>query len=99
MGLVQDMAEVERNWFQRVFSGLDVPLVYEEGKGDGFGLTPARSIGEALTTWRAEVARGRDLIAASSLDDSGKLSDQEAGHVGDQGASLRWILIRMIEEW
>ncbi|MGP3949953.1 DinB family protein [Streptomyces sp. 7N604] len=99
LGLVQHMAEVERNWFQRVFAGRDVPPVYEGGKGDGFALAPDRGIDEALAVWRAEVARSRELIAASSLDDSGKLSEQEAGHVGDDGVSLRWILVHMIEEY
>jgi uncharacterized damage-inducible protein DinB len=99
LGLVQHMAEVERNWFQRVFAGQDVPLVYEAGKGDGFTLASDRGIDEALAAWRAEVALSRDVIAASSLDDSGTLSEQEAAYVGDQGVSLRWILIHMIEEY
>jgi len=34
LGLVQHMAEVERNWFQRVVGGLDVPPVYGEESGD-----------------------------------------------------------------
>ncbi|GAA3478896.1 hypothetical protein GCM10018966_034260 [Streptomyces yanii] len=38
LGLVQHMAEVEHNWFQRVFAGQDLPLVYEEGRTDGFAL-------------------------------------------------------------
>ncbi|MFD9220117.1 DinB family protein [Streptomyces sp. NPDC060064] len=99
LGLVQHMAEVERNWFQRVFARQDVPQVYAEGKGDGFALAPDRGIDEALAVWRAEVARSRELIATSSLDDSGKLSDQEARLVGDQELSLRWILVHMIEEY
>ncbi|MGP3998637.1 DinB family protein [Streptomyces sp. 8N706] len=99
LGLVQHMAEVERQWFQRVFAGQDVPLVYEVGEGNGFALAPDRGIDEALAVWRAEVALSRDLIAASSLDDSGKLSEQEAAHVGDQSVSLRWILVHMIEEY
>ncbi|GGU73767.1 mini-circle uncharacterized 19.1 kDa protein [Streptomyces albospinus] len=99
LGLVQHLAEVERNWFQRVFAGRDLPQVYEEGGGDGFALAPDRGIEEALATWRAEVARGRELITGASLDDSGKLSDEEARQVGDQGISLRWILVHMIEEY
>ncbi|WP_030066926.1 DinB family protein [Streptomyces natalensis] len=99
LGLVQHMAEVERNWFQRVFAGRDVPPVYEEGTGDGFALAPDRGIDEVLPVWRAEVARGRELIADASLDDSGRLPDHEAAHVGDQGVSLRWILVHMIEEY
>ncbi|MEV0494480.1 DinB family protein [Streptomyces atratus] len=99
LGLVQHMAEVERNWFQRVFAGQDLPLVHQEGTADGFTLTPDRGIDDALAIWRMEVARGRQVIAASSLDDSGKLSDQEAAYIGGQGVSLRWILVHMIEEY
>nr|WP_234444528.1 DUF664 domain-containing protein [Streptomyces sp. NRRL F-525] len=42
LGLVQHLAEVERNWFQRVF-GLDVPTVY--GSEDGYALDPGRADG------------------------------------------------------
>ncbi|GAB7029287.1 DinB family protein [Streptomyces platensis subsp. malvinus] len=111
LGLVQHMAEVERNWFQRVFAGQDVPAAFADdhghdhggadgqGAGDGFELVPGRGIDEALAVWRAEVARSRELIAGRSLDDSGQLSDREAGHVGGKGVSLRWILVHMIEEY
>ncbi|MFE1172580.1 DinB family protein [Streptomyces sp. NPDC058773] len=99
LGLVQHLAEVERNWFQRVFAGQDVPPVYGPEAGDGFTLTPDRGIDEALADWHAEVARSRELIATASLDASGTLSEREAGFVGDQGVSLRWILIHMIEEY
>ena len=48
LGLVQHLTEVERNWFQRVLAGLDVPLVHPEGKGDGFSLVEyARHNGHA----------------------------------------------------
>jgi len=99
LGLVQHMAEVERNWFQRVFAGQDVPPVFGESNGDGFALQPDRGLDEATAAWRAEVTRGCELIADASLDDSGRLSEQEANHVGDQGVSLRWIMVHMIEEY
>ncbi|WP_310728642.1 DinB family protein [Streptomyces sp. N2A] len=103
LGLVQHMAEVERNWFQRVFAGQDVPAVFaddhREGADDGFALVAGRGIDEALAVWRAEVARSRELIAGRSLDDAGRLSEREAGHVGGQDVSLRWILVHMIEEY
>lgn len=99
LGLVQHMAEVERNWFQRVFAGLTVSPVFGEGNLDGFALEPERELDEATAAWQAEIARGRELIADASLDDSGHLSEQEASHVGDQGISLRWIMVHMIEEY
>jgi uncharacterized damage-inducible protein DinB len=99
LGLVQHMAEVERNWFQRVFAGQDVPLVFGPDNADGFGLDPARGLAEANAVWQAEIARGRELTAGASLSDAGQLSEQEAGQMGDAGISLRWILVHMIEEY
>ncbi|MEU6888471.1 DinB family protein [Streptomyces viridosporus] len=99
LGLVQHMAEVERTWFQRVFAGQDLPPVFGEGNLDGFALQPERGLDEAVAAWQAEVARSREPVAEASLDDSGRLSEQEAGHVGGQGVSLRWIMVHMIEEY
>ncbi|MDX3642126.1 DinB family protein [Streptomyces sp. MB09-02B] len=99
LGLVQHLAEVERNWFRRIFGGQDLPPVFGPGPGDGFGLDPGRTADEVVAAWRAEVAQGRELIADASLDDSGRLSEHEAGYVGEEGVSLRWILVHMIEEY
>ncbi|WP_335935316.1 DinB family protein [Streptomyces sp. PTD5-9] len=99
LGLVQHLAEVERNWFQRVFAGQDAPRLFEEDDDYGFALRPDRGIDEAWAAWRAEVARGRELIADASLDDSGRLSARDAEHVGGREVSLRWIMVHMIEEY
>ncbi|WP_190134197.1 DinB family protein [Streptomyces longispororuber] len=99
LGLLQHMAEVERNWFQRVFAGLAVAPVFGEDNPDGFALRPERGLDEVRAAWEAEVARGRELIATASLDDSGRLSERDAGVVGDRAVSLRWIMMHMIEEY
>ncbi|MFJ2589192.1 DinB family protein [Streptomyces sp. NPDC087538] len=99
LGLVQHLAEVERNWFQRVFAGQDLTPVFGQNNGDGFALRPDRGLDEVMAAWQREVARGRESNADASLDDSGRLSGQEAGHVGDQGVSLRRIMVHMIEEY
>ncbi|MEV0227594.1 DinB family protein [Streptomyces sp. NPDC050704] len=95
LGLVQHLAEVERNWFQRVFAGLDVPAVYEDGAG-GYALDPERGLGEALADWRREVERGRELCAGRSLDDTGRIV---GGPMAGVEVSLRWILVHLIEEY
>ena len=46
-GLVQHLAEVERNWFQRVLAGQDAPPIYDpqadpNGPDGGFDLAPER---------------------------------------------------------
>ncbi|PPS91041.1 hypothetical protein BZZ08_00640 [Streptomyces sp. MH60] len=97
LGLVQHMAEVERNWLQRVLAGQDVPPVFGKSNHDGFALQSERGLDEAVTAWQAEVSCGRELVANAGLDDSGHLSEQEAGHVGDKGVSLRWTMVNMIE--
>lgn len=94
LGLVQHLAEVERNWFQRMFAGLDVPPVFEEETG--YALAPGRGLDEALAVWRREVARGRELCAGRPLEDTGRITD---GPVAGLEVSLRWILIHLIEEY
>lgn len=99
LGLVQHMAEVERNWFQRIFAGHDVSPVFGESNVDGFVLQSGRGLDEAMAAWQKEIARGREVIVDASLDDSGRLTEEEAGYVGEQGVSLRWIMVHMIEEY
>ncbi|QNP73455.1 DinB family protein [Streptomyces roseirectus] len=94
LGLVQHLAEVERNWFQRAFAGLDVPHVY--GEETGFPLSPDRGLDEALADWRREIARGRELTAGRSLDDLGHVPD---GPLAGTPINLRWILVHLIEEY
>ncbi|MFG2495782.1 DinB family protein [Streptomyces caniferus] len=98
LGLVQHMAVVERNWFQRVFAGQDMPPLSEAGDADGFTLAPDRGVDEVLALWCAEVARSREVTANASLDDTGNLSGREVEYLGGQ-VSLRWILVHMIEEY
>jgi uncharacterized damage-inducible protein DinB len=95
LGLVQHLTEVERNWFQRVFAGVDAPLVYEEGTG--YRLSPQRGLDEALDIWRREVARSRATVAGRALDSLGRIPDGQM--MGGLEVSLRWILVHMIEEY
>ena len=96
LGLVRHMAEVERNWFRRVFAGEEAPPLYyseQDPDGDFDGLDEADP-NEAFTTWRAECDNGRSLTAAAgSLDQVGKRERR-----GEE-VSLRWILVHMIEEY
>ncbi|MFC9928246.1 DinB family protein [Streptomyces sp. NPDC127190] len=94
LGLVQHLAEVERHWFQRVLAGLDVPPVFDEETG--YALDPGRGPEQALAAWRREVARGRELSAGRSPDDTGRMVD---GPAAGAEVSLRWVLIHLIEEY
>ena len=99
LGLVQHLAVVERNWFQRVFAGQPAPRGHGEDHVGGFVLSPDHGIDEALARWREEIARGRELTAGSSLDDCGRISEEEAVRLGSRDLSLRWILLHLIGEY
>ena len=95
-GLVQHLAEVERNWSRRVLAGEQVPPVYDphadpDGPDSGFDLAERATLSGALAVWRAEIAAARELCAARALAGTGRFMDQDV--------SLRWIYVHMIEEY
>lgn len=96
LGLVQHMAEVERNWFRRVLAGEDVPPLYASkddpgGHDEGFALSPEATLRAALGVWREEIAAGRTHCADRTLEDTGRFGGGEM--------SLRWIYTHMIAEY
>jgi uncharacterized damage-inducible protein DinB len=95
-GLVQHMAEVERNWFRRVLAGEQAAPIYDpqadpHGPDGGFELSGGATLRDALAAWRAEIARARERCAARALADTGRFAGQDV--------SLRWIYVHMIEEY
>jgi Protein of unknown function (DUF664) len=103
-GLVQHMAEVERNWFRRVLAGEQAPPIYDpqadplydpqadpRGPDGGFELAEGATLRDALATWRAEIACAREHCADRALADTGRFAEQDV--------SLRWIYVHMIEEY
>ncbi len=54
-------------------------------------LAEGATLGGALDTWRAEIARSRELCAARTLADTGRFAEQDV--------SLRWIYVHLIEEY
>ena len=95
-GLVQHMAEVERNWFRRVLAGEDAPPIHDpqaspDGPDGGWEVAPGATLAGALATWEAETAAARANCAARALDDTGRFMGQPV--------SLRWIYVHMIEEY
>src|SRR4051812_15825066 len=71
LGLVQHMAEVERNWFRRVLLGEQVPPIHDpdagpNGRDGGFDLADGASLATARAVWDAEMAgRGRTAPRAT----------------------------------
>ncbi|MCB5908152.1 DinB family protein [Streptomyces pinistramenti] len=96
LGLVQHLAEVERNWFRRVLAQEDAPPLFtpdaDPGATDGgFGLTEGATYATALPLWQAEIDRARQNCAARALDDTSPF-------MGGQ-VTLRWIYTHMIAEY
>ncbi|MFB6977802.1 DinB family protein [Streptomyces scopuliridis] len=98
LGLVRHMAEVERGWFRNRLADEQAAYLYcTDADPDGdFHPGEADTWEEAYTTWRAEIARARELAAPRSLDDLGE--GPPSRHTGDP-YNLRWIYTHMIEEY
>ncbi|NLE81441.1 MAG: DinB family protein [Rhodococcus sp.] len=93
IGLVQHLAEVERNWFRRVL-GEEVPPVHPDqpnGMTGGFAVPAGTTLASALGTWQSEVEAARAASAGRELTDLGTIHGQPV--------SLRWIYVHMIEEY
>jgi uncharacterized damage-inducible protein DinB len=95
-GLVQHMAEVERNWFRRVLAGESAPPIYgprtdDSGHDGGFAISEKTPFLAALDIWRDEVSHARANCAARDLDDTSPFRGAEV--------SLRWIYVHMIGEY
>ncbi|ULE35528.1 DinB family protein [Mycobacterium sp. IDR2000157661] len=96
LGLVQHMAEVERNWFRRVLAGESAPPIYDPtadpaGHDGGFDVSEHSTLVDAQRIWRDEIKRGRANCATRGLDDTSPFMGGEV--------SLRWIYLHMIAEY
>jgi uncharacterized damage-inducible protein DinB len=93
-GLIRHMAEVERNWFQRVLlRAPETPTIWYDPQVEDSELVP---LDEAdwetdLAVWREECKQSRRAAAGRELDDAGLRRGDEV--------SLRWIYTHMIEEY
>jgi hypothetical protein len=95
-GLVQHLAEVERNWFRRILVGESAPPIYDphadtSGHDGGFDVSDEVSFRDAVTTWEGEVAHARANCAARRLDETSPFMGAEV--------TLRWIYTHMISEY
>ena len=92
-GLLRHMAEVERNWFQRVLLENEAAPIWFDPAIEDSELVP---LDEAdwdadLAAWQDECAAARAAAAGKSLDDCGVRRGEPC--------SLRWIYTHMIEEY
>jgi uncharacterized damage-inducible protein DinB len=96
LGLIQHMAEVERNWFRRVLVGEQAPAIFgqtstQSGHDGGFVLSEGATYRSAVNIWQQEITQARRNCASRKLNDTSPFRD---GHV-----SLRWIYIHMVAEY
>jgi hypothetical protein len=91
LGLVKHLAYVERYWFQEVFSGETVVFPWSDDDPDAdWRPEPGESAQEIVTLYLAEAERSRQISSAADLDTM-------SAHP-DVAASLRWVLLHMLEE-
>jgi uncharacterized damage-inducible protein DinB len=99
-GLVQHLGDAERHWFQRVATGTDIDLPWDEGRPPYDPDAPFlcdRPAAEVLGYYRQQCDRADEVLARTPL------SAAPRGYHGDpdadqQPADLRWIVLHMIEE-
>jgi hypothetical protein len=89
-GLVRHLAGGEQWWFHHQFAQEDVTLLYEDPTTD---FDPVGDFDEALATWRAMCEHSRQIVARSSLDDTGVR--ERTG----EPVSLRRVMLHMIVEY
>lgn len=95
-GVLSHLRWVEHTWYEVAFLGTDPgdsPAFAEEPEDLDFIRAAERPLAELIAEYRAQCARSDAIIAAGSLEDLGRFDGFPAGH-----ASLRWIVIHMIEE-
>jgi uncharacterized damage-inducible protein DinB len=94
-GLVSHMRWVEHCWFEVIFLGgpAEGPQ-FDDGPEDADMMVDGIPLAQLLDEYERQCAVSNEIIAAApSLDDVGRHPD-----FGVSAATLRWILLHMIEE-
>lgn len=95
-GIVSHLRWVEHCWFQILLNGESAaknPQFDEALPEDADMLVDGISLAQLLEEYERECESSNEAIVAFALDDIGKNRDFKSG-----SASLRWILLHMIEE-
>lgn len=94
-GLVSHLRWTEHCWFEVLFLGrpaTDNPQ-FREDEDDVDWRPTGRPLTELLAEYERQCAVSDEIVAAHPLDETGHNTDFRAG-----SASLRWVLLHMIEE-
>lgn len=94
-GLVSHMRWTEHCWFEVLFLGgphAGNPQ-FDESDDDADMRVDGVALGGLLDDYDRQCARSNEIVAAHSLDDTGRHPD-----FGAAAGSLRWMLLHMLEE-
>jgi uncharacterized damage-inducible protein DinB len=93
-GAVSHLRWVEHCWFEVVFLGRPaVGPQFDDDPEDAGLMVSGGPLDRLLADYERQCARSNEIAAAHALDDVGKHSGFRAA-----AATLRWILIHMVEE-
>jgi hypothetical protein len=94
-GILSHLRWTEHMWFEVAFLGgppASNPQFDQENKDAGW-LTPGAPLPTLLAEYDRQCTRSNEIIAAHSFDDTGRQTAFPSGE-----ASLRWMVIHMLEE-
>jgi hypothetical protein len=86
------MAEVERQWFRKVFASEQIPYLNDYNTHEDADLLVDGANWESdLASWQSECEAARSAAAGRDLNDCGERRGE--------AVSLRWVYNHMIEEY
>ena len=93
-GVVSHLRWVEHTWFEVLFLGgpADGPQ-FDETVEDKDMMVEGVPLAQLLAEYGQQCARSNEIVAAHGMDDVGRHPDYASA-----GATLRWMLIHMVEE-
>jgi hypothetical protein len=94
-GIVSHLRWTEHCWYEVLFLGgpADGNPQFDEHTDNGEWTVPDIPLATLLAEYERQCARSDEIIAAHSFDEPGRHPDYRSG-----GASLRWMVIHMVEE-
>jgi hypothetical protein len=98
-GMVEHLGDAERHWFQRVVTGTEVELAWDEGRPP-YDAESAficdRPAAQVLGYYVNQCARADAVLAVTPLSASPKGTHGDPAM--EEPADVRWIVLHMIEE-
>ncbi len=99
-GLVQHLGDAERHWFQRVVTGSETDLPWDEGRpayDPQAPFTSDRPAADVMAYYREQCERSDAVLAVTPLSAPPRGSHNDPD-MEDEVSSVRWVVLHMIEE-